>query len=64
VLARKRYISDDLFDFDIADQLHHDLVVGRLTVSHSTEVSGDLEKGACFGGVPKIASNRLFLQPR
>ena len=37
-------MSDDTFDSDIADQLHHDLLVERLTDSDSTDVSGDLEK--------------------
>jgi hypothetical protein len=47
-------MSDDLFDFHIADQRHQGLVVGRHVVSHSTEVSGVLEKAAGFGGVPRI----------
>ena len=37
-------MSDDLPNFDVADQLHDDLFVKRLTDSDNTEFSNDLEK--------------------
>jgi hypothetical protein len=43
-------MSDDVFPFDIADQLCHDLLVERFTDGDSSEVSGDLEKAATFSG--------------
>jgi hypothetical protein len=57
-------MSDDPSSFDIAHQLHHDLVVERPTVADKTEVTADLEKAAHLGRMPKIAHNRLFLHPR
>ena len=57
-------MSDASFDSVIADELHRDLVVKRLTTSDSTEVLGDLGKALGFGAPLKSASNRLFVQPR
>jgi hypothetical protein len=57
-------MSDDTSGFDIADQLHHDLIVERPTVGDKPEVTADLEKVAHLGRMPKIAHNRLFLHPR
>jgi len=48
-------MSDDLPNFDVADQLHDDLFVKRLTDSDNTEFSNDLEKGARSTG----AENRF-----
>jgi len=57
-------MRDDLPNSDIADQLHDDLLVKRLTDSDNTEFTNDLEKGASVDEVPKTASRRVFLQPR
>jgi len=57
-------MSDALLDSAIADQLHRDLVVKRLTASDSTRVLGDLGKALAFGEAPKSARNGLFVQPR
>jgi len=57
-------MNDDLPNPDVADQLHDDLLVERLTDSDSTEFSNDLERGATFDEAPKTASRRVFLQPR
>jgi hypothetical protein len=57
-------MSHDEVDFDFADQAHHDLLLARLTQSDSARVSGDIEEATTFLEVPKIASNRAFLQSR
>jgi len=57
-------MSDDLPISDLADQLHDDLLVKRLTDSENTGLSNDLEKGASVNEVEKTASRRVFLQPR
>jgi len=57
-------MSDDLPNSDVADQLHDDLLVKRLTDSDNTGFWNDLEKGASVDEVPKTASRRVFLQPR
>ena len=57
-------MSDDLPNFDVADQLHDDLFVKRLTDSDNTEFSNDLEKGASMDEVLKADFRRVFLQPR
>src|SRR5207244_11102458 len=57
-------MSDDLPISDVADQLHDDLLVKRLTDSDNTGFSNDLEKGASVDEVAKTASRRVFLQPR
>jgi hypothetical protein len=49
---------------DVADQLHDDLLVKRLTGGDNTEFSNDLEKGASVDEVSKTISRRIFLQPR
>ena len=60
----KRDMSNDLPNSDVADQLHDDLLVKRLTASDNTEFTNDLEKGASVDEVPKTASRRVFLEPR
>jgi hypothetical protein len=57
-------MSDDLPNSDVADQLHYDLLVKRLTGGDNTEFSNDLEKGASVEEVSKTVSRRVFLQPR
>jgi len=57
-------MSDHLPNSDVADQLHDDLLVKRLTDSENTRFSNDLEKEASVAEVPKTASRRVFLQPR
>ena len=42
-------MSDDLPNSDVADQLHDDLFVKRLTDSDNTEFSNDLEKRVRVG---------------
>jgi len=49
-------MSDDLPNSDVADQLHDDLLVKRLTDGDSTGFSNDLEKGATLR---RGAENRL-----
>ncbi len=48
-------MSDDLPISDVADQLHDDLLVKRLTDSDNTGFSNDLEKGASVDEVAKTA---------
>jgi len=57
-------MSDDLSNFDVADQLRDNLLVKPLTDSDNTGFSNDLEKGASVDEVAKTASRRVFLQPR
>lgn len=57
-------MSDDLPNSDIADQLHDDLFVKRLTDSGNPEFANDLEKRASVDEVSKTAFGRVFLQPR
>jgi hypothetical protein len=57
-------MSDDLPNSDVADQLHDDLFVKRLTDSGNTEFANDLEKRVSVDEVPKTAFRRVFLQPR
>ena len=57
-------MSADLPNSDVADQIHDDLFVKRLTDSDNTEFSNDLEKGASVNGVLKTAFRRVFLQAR
>jgi len=57
-------MSNDLPISDVADQLHDDLLVKRLTDGDNTGFSNDLEKGASVDEVAKTASRRVFLQPR
>jgi len=57
-------MNDDLPNPDVADQLHDDLLVERLTDSDSTRFFNELEKGASADEVPKTPSRRVFLQPR
>jgi len=57
-------MSDDLPNSDVADQLHDDLFVKRLTDSGNTEFANDLEKRVSVDKVPKTAFRRVFLQPR
>ena len=57
-------MSDDLPNSHVADQLHDDLLVKRLTDGDNTGFSNDLEKGAGVDEVPKTASRKVFLQPR
>jgi hypothetical protein len=54
-------MSDDLPNFDVADQLHDDLFVKPLTDSDNTGFSNDLEKGASVDEVPKTPARRVFL---
>ena len=60
----KHDMSDDLPNSDVADQLHYDLLVKRLTGGDNTEFSNDLENGASVDEVSKTVSRRIFLQPR
>jgi hypothetical protein len=53
-------MSDDLPISDVADQLHDDLLVKRLTDSDNTGFSNDLEKGASVDEVAKTASRRVL----
>ena len=53
-------MSDDLPISDVADQLHDDLLVKRLTDSDNTGFSNDLEKGASVDEVAKTASKGFF----
>jgi len=57
-------MSDDRPNSEMVDQLHHDLLVQRLTDSDSTGFLNVLEKGASADEVPKTVSRRVFLQPR
>ena len=57
-------MNDDLPISDVADQLHDDLLMKRLTDGDNTGFSNDLEKGASVDEVAKTASRRVFLQPR
>ena len=57
-------MREDLPNSYIADQLHDDLLVKRLTDSHNAGVSNDLEKGPSVSELPKTASRRVFLQTR
>jgi hypothetical protein len=57
-------MSDDLPNSDIADQLHDDLFVKRLTDSGNTEFANDLEKRVSVDEVPKTTSTWVFLQAR
>jgi len=52
----EREMGDDLPNSEVADQIHEDLLVKRLTDSDSTGFSNDLEKGASVDEVPKTAS--------
>jgi hypothetical protein len=56
----KRDMSDDLPNYDVADQLHDDLFVKRLTDSDNTEFSNDLEKRMSVDEVPKQLSGGFF----
>jgi len=57
-------MSNDVPNSDVADQLHYDLLVKRLTDSGNTEFANDLEKRVSVDEVPKTAFRRVFLQPR
>jgi hypothetical protein len=57
-------MSDDLPNSDVADQLHDDLFVKRLTDSGNTEFANDLEKRVSVDEVPKTTSTWVFLQAR
>jgi hypothetical protein len=60
----EREMGDDLPNSEVADQIHEDLLVKRLTDSDSTGFSNDLEKEASGDEVPKTSSRRVFLQAR
>jgi hypothetical protein len=57
-------MSNDVPNSDVADQLHYDLLVKRLTGGDNTEFANDLRKGASMDEVLKTAFRRVFLQPR
>jgi hypothetical protein len=57
-------MSDDLPNSDVAEPLHDDPLVKRLTDSENAGFSNDVEKGASLDEGPKTASRRVFLQPR
>ena len=57
-------MRDDLSYSDVADRLHDDLLVERLTDSESTGFPNEIENGTSVDEVPKTASRRVFLQPR
>jgi len=53
-------MSDDLPNFDVADQLHDDLLVKWLTDSNNTGFSNNLEKGTSVYEVPKPPLRGFF----
>ena len=53
-------MSGDLPNSDVADQLHDDPFVKRLTGGDNTEFSNDLEKGASVDEVSKTVSPEGF----
>jgi hypothetical protein len=53
-------MSDDLPNFDVADQLHDDLLVKRLTDSNNTGFANNLETGTSVDEVPKTAATWVF----
>jgi len=57
-------MSDDLPNSDVADQLHDELFVKRLTDNDNTEFSNDLEKRASVNEELRTAFRRIFLQAR
>ena len=57
-------MSNDVPNSDVADQLHYDLLVKRLTGGDNTEFSNDLEKGANMNEELGTAFRRVFLQAR
>ena len=57
-------MSDDLPNFDVADQLHDDLLVKRLTDSNNTGFANNLETGTSVDEVPKTTYTWVFLQAR
>jgi muramidase (phage lysozyme) len=57
-------MSGDLPNFDVADQLHDDLLVKWLTDSNNTGFANNLEAGTSVDEVPKTTSTWAFLQAR
>ena len=57
-------MRDDLSNSDVADYLHDDLLVERLTDSDSAGFSNDIVKAARVDEVLKTDSTRVFLQAR
>jgi len=57
-------MRDDLPNFDVAGQLHDDLLVTWFTDSDNVGFSNDLEKGPSVNELPKTSSRRVFLQAR
>jgi hypothetical protein len=53
-------MSDDLPNFDVADQLHDDLLVKWLTDSNNTGFANNLETGTSVDEVPKTTSKESF----
>ena len=53
-------MDDDLPNSDVADQLHDNVLVERLTDSDNIGFSNDLEKGANVDEVPKTAATGGF----
>jgi hypothetical protein len=57
-------MSDDLPNFDVADQLQDDLLVKWLTDSNNTGFANNLETGTSVDEVLKTTSTWVFLQAR
>ena len=53
-------MSDDLPNSDVADQLHDDLFVKRLTDSDNVGFANDLEKGPSVNELPKTRLGGFF----
>ncbi|HSC95847.1 MAG TPA: hypothetical protein VLC73_12845 [Burkholderiales bacterium] len=53
-------MRDDFLNSYVADQLHDDLLVERLTDGDSTAVAADLEKAVSLDDVPKSVAKKFF----
>ena len=53
-------MSDDVPNSDVADQLHYDLLVKRLTGGDNIEFSNDLEKGGAWTRCRKPSLGGFF----
>ena len=53
-------MRDDFLNSYVADQLHDDLLVERLTDGDSTAVAADLEKAVSLDDVPKSVAKKVF----
>ena len=57
-------MRDDLPNCDVADHVHDDLLVERLTDSNGAGFSSEIVNAASVDEVPKTGSTRVFLQAR